>query len=1162
MGSATLDSDAKTALPRLNKGASAEVVNAASNGVAKWRIAPRIQAPLAAEVTLKPVDVAELHPLTSSGTAQEATGPLERAHEQEVEVVVLEDPTTAPHNLPTPTETTKSGHTEVVALREGELDPLGALMMDESPESPVKAGIGSTRSAQEAFAASASSSRLVDSTPPTIKQLWKTHKDRVLAKYSTETFKIKASMLELNDLESEISYTSTAAYQREDDSVGTDSIHVVRKSRARLEQLERRPSNSSTQGGNKSRGDNTVEITQSEYVARIKTMEADLVKAWNQNQKVQALRIAIKCVKQLSDTSSAPQLYPCAFVLVSDILDTFGNLVFERIKARASEDENGQPLPTPLGESFTSDEVNIQAKETCRNWFYKIACIRELLPRIYIEIALLKCYRFLCDGEFPQIVARLASMIKGVGEPMVALYTRLYLALASTELVNPGEKAAVLTSLYDYFFAFQQYQLNKLDQYLTSQQLTHEAYLALHSPAIEWLMKCAAHSSTEIVFEALLSHYREFSDNSMVLKHLCESFGPEYYALNPIPMLQLMRLASPSQYSKCHLYSILAIQLSSARAIAGGSKEEKLQFLNEAWASITSQEKIEQYMECAAAYMKLIVAHYTHREAMILLKDVVRHLNSAIPDELTAKVYNLLGALIENVVYGAQQHYEFFRRLIPSGEFLTLMGMFRREASVGVAKKVLQAFVNTEAGDNSTQTKTNNLGNFRLHVLGPEAAVAHTLFVICCRVHDALDSLSTATERFEATKDITGFISRLGYTKDEAASDIERQEEEDALLMLYIDCRSAFYKLEPIKITLTKYVLALAVQGFERLDGSTGDAAERRRTFIKSCLAYAHITIPSISDLFQRLELTVLCGKVSLLANCLPQMDAFLKSAIMIVAELDYVSVCKSKNDDAMGDLKTSEDSPDTLLCVLTELTTLLIYAPTLTDDEPFYFVDALRRALFERMQWPPSSAAARIRLAAKTARVKLLLVFLQLYGLWGQSKLPHRLPGVDSNDVLYGGDDAFQHRAQAAFSSSTEEIAREIEAMAHEGSDDSKVVSTELMLLFIMRVAPFLSLDEELIVEVEPSVDGSSRRPRRQRSGAILLRKCLSFAKERLQEGTRRVTEPSMRAKKEAVQDMYGTTRVMLQTLTQSTKKRTMFMTDGARHALTALEEFLHTQE
>lgn len=274
-----------------------------------------------------------------------------------------------------------------------------------------------------------------------------------------------------------------------------------------------------------------VDLTVADFEARMVKLQVKLTRAWTADQKVAALKIAIECSKLLIE-SRAPQYYPSMFVLVSEILDTFGRLVFERLRAGAEEENvkmgvTGR-LQGRLHDDFTVADVGADTQETCRNWFYKISCIRELLPRLYIEIALLPCYRFVVDADFPSIMIRLAHGIRGIGDPIVAIYARLYLARMVAVLVRDDDRqrAPVLACIHDYLLSFrEQTSPARLAQLQASHALDQAAYLRLHRPALAWLMHQAGWGAPPEVYAAVEKEYEEHSGDEMVLGTMKDGFG-------------------------------------------------------------------------------------------------------------------------------------------------------------------------------------------------------------------------------------------------------------------------------------------------------------------------------------------------------------------------------------------------------------------------------------------------------------------------------------------------------------------------------------------------------------------------------------------------------------------------------------------------------------
>jgi hypothetical protein len=67
------------------------------------------------------------------------------------------------------------------------------------------------------------------------------------------------------------------------------------------------------------------------------------------------------------------------------------------------------------------------------NWLYKISSIRELIPRIFVEAAMLRIFSFLLVDPYTDTLQRLLQSTNGIGHPLISAYARSYIVKKGLE---------------------------------------------------------------------------------------------------------------------------------------------------------------------------------------------------------------------------------------------------------------------------------------------------------------------------------------------------------------------------------------------------------------------------------------------------------------------------------------------------------------------------------------------------------------------------------------------------------------------------------------------------------------------------------------------------------------------------------------------------------
>ncbi|XP_037610295.1 VPS35 endosomal protein sorting factor-like isoform X1 [Sebastes umbrosus] len=705
------------------------------------------------------------------------------------------------------------------------------------------------------------------------------------------------------------------------------SSAVSEKVRTRLEELDDLEEGSQRE---------LLNLSQQDYANRIEELNQSLKEAWASDQKVKALKIVIQCSKLLSDTSVI-QFYPSKFVLITDILDTFGRLVYDRIWTMCSD-------PRPLPDSFTVDDVNDTAKETCLNWFFKIASIRELLPRLYVEAAILKCNRFLNKCGIQETLPRLTAMIRGIGDPLVAAYARAYLCRVGME-VAPHLKDSLNRNFFDLLGTFRQISGEIVQNQLVLQRVEVPEYLTLYSPAINWILQCIAYRAPEPLLTEMMERCKKLGNNALLLNSVMRAFRPEFVAARATDFIGMIKDCDEAGFPKHLLFGSLGRSL----ACADPPESERLTILNEAWKVVTKVRSPQDYVNCAEIWVEFTCRHFTKREVNTVLADVIKHMT---PDRAFEDAYPQLQSVIRKIL----TYFNDFSVLFSMERFLPFLDMFQKDSvRVEVCRSIMEVFIRHQV----EPTRDPVILNAMLH--------------ICKTMHDSVNALTLEDEKRSLALLIIGFIRMVSFGRD-----FEQQ------LSFCVEARATFCNLESVLVQLIHTVNQLAMETSRVMRGSH---SRKTAAFVRACAAYSFITIPSLSSIFSRLSLYLLSGQVALANQCLSQADAFLKAAVSLLPEVP-------RSISVEGKLRSSESF---LMDFINNFLAMLLVVP----DHPEHGVLYLVRGLLNMVQdytWEDNS----------DAKVRVYISALPLLAAMSQETYSYSIPKVDSNETLYGGDPKF----------------------------------------------------------------------------------------------------------------------------------------------------------
>jgi hypothetical protein len=807
-------------------------------------------------------------------------------------------------------------------------------------------------------------------------------------------------------------------------TVNAASFDVVGRAKRGLSRLEQ------LADPDKGSREESLIMTQEEFVSQLREMNEDIARAWMSSERVTALKLATRVARLLCDTS-VPSFYPTLFVLVTEVMDTMGRLVYNRIHSKAEREDDGTFVAT-LPPGFTSEHVRQDAKETCWNWHYKIGAIRDLLPRCYMEMAILSCYHFLQLQPPREQLARLGLMLRGLGDPLAAAYARAFLATRASQLL-PGDTSVLEAALGELSRTYAALAASPSSSaYCAASGLPPADYVALLEPPMEWLLLTTVRQGRQDT--ALLERLLAGAGERPPLVHLCmlHAVLPHpFVARNARRLLALLKDAvdvpgsgAALAYARAPgvLRASFLRRLGEAACAQPPPAAERAGLLRDAWRQLTKLAALPDFLGASDAWLEFALHHFGAPELEVLLADVQLHLSGAGSAEEVAAALGGLSQLLSRCLSSpVEGGVQALLRLPP---FLPLLDAFpagpQRSA---LLRQALGALTAADA-----------------EPLGDAGAL-----------HFALEACRSLAEAAAAEPGPPGEPERreAGRLAGRVLAGARFGRDLEGHLDFLVTVRATLWQLPAVQEQCCYVALRLAAHALAAQH--SGVHSSRSGGFARACIAFAHVTAPSLPATPRRAWLFLLAARCALSHGLLPHADALLRCCVQDVAG---AGAAMADWAEAAGGPAAAEAE---LLCLSASLCGALVVAPGSPERGALHLI----RPLCEALRAHPWAAE-------RGAAASALLPPLRCLHALRQAQLPYHLAGVESNDVLYAGDGGYTADLDELASQLAEAVLAALPAEAGKERETRRLAGVRLQ-----AAATFLCCFSAAQPEVNQAVDG-----------------------------------------------------------------------------------------